>query len=216
MKKTIIKIIDLLPFTRLALRIHFLKKNYLKKQGWVKSAVEGVPVDAQGNPTPWLTYSFMHFLEKRLHRQLDMVEYGSGNSTIWFANRVGTVTSIEHHQEWYQFVEQKIKKFDNVNYLYRDLESKDYTKEILAYTNKFHLVLIDGRDRVQCAKNSINALTEDGVIIWDNSNRDIYQEGYDFLIAAGFKRIDFFGLGPNAEVASCTSVFYRTNNCLGI
>jgi hypothetical protein len=216
MKKTIIKIIDLLPFTRRALRIYFLKKHYLKEQGWMRSAVEGVPVDAEGKGIPWLTYSFIHFIEQRLTKKMNLLEYGSGNSTFWFASRVGQVTSVEHHKDWYAFVEGKIKKLSNVDYLQRDLESKAYEKEILNYENQFHLILVDGRKRVECAKNSINALTSDGVVIWDNSDRDIYQEGYDFLIEKGFKRLDFFGLAPSMEISSCTSVFYRPDNCLGL
>jgi hypothetical protein len=87
---------------------------------------------------------------------------------------------------------------------------------VAGYTNAFDAIVIDGRDRVNCCKNSLGALKAAGVIIWDNSERPDYQEGYDFLINNGFKRIDFGGIGPINPDAWCTSVFYRSNNCLGI
>lgn len=64
--------------------------------------------------------------------------------------------------------------------------------------------------------NSIKTLKDDGVIIWDNSDRVNYQEGYDFLLANGFKRLDFWGIGPVNSYSWCTSIFYRKENCLKI
>jgi hypothetical protein len=80
----------------------------------------------------------------------------------------------------------------------------------------FDIIVIDGRDRVNCAKNSLGALKEDGVIIWDNSERSKYAEGYAFLKDNGFKRIEFTGIGPVNSFAWSTTVFYRNKNCLAI
>ncbi len=54
------------------------------------------------------------------------------------------------------------------------------------------------------------------MVIWDNSDRSDYEEGYEFLLGQGFRRLDFYGLGPINVMASCTSVFYREQNCLGL
>jgi hypothetical protein len=88
--------------------------------------------------------------------------------------------------------------------------------EITKYVNMFDIVVIDGRDRVNCAKNCTAALRSGGVLVWDNSDRVEYRDGYDFLQAAAFKRIDFWGMGALATRRWCTSVFYRPENCLNI
>jgi hypothetical protein len=96
------------------------------------------------------------------------------------------------------------------------LNSGEYQNEILNYNKVFDIIIIDGRERVQCSMNSLNALKENGVIIWDNSDRLKYAKGYNFLLSNGFKRIDFSGLGPINPHAWCTSIFYRVGNCLDI
>jgi hypothetical protein len=87
---------------------------------------------------------------------------------------------------------------------------------VLKYRNEFDIVVIDGRDRVSCARNSLGALKPDGVIVWDNADREEYRPGYQFLESNGFRRLDFAGLGPLNAYQSTTAVFYRDSNCLGI
>ena len=78
------------------------------------------------------------------------------------------------------------------------------------------MVIIDGRDRANCAKNCIGSLTDKGVIIFDDSDRKQYQDGYDFLRDHGFKQIEFIGMGPGLTFKFETSIFYRENNIFGI
>jgi len=40
--------------------------------------------------------------------------------------------------------------------------------------------------------------------------------GQEVLKQDRFRRIDFWGMGPIEAANHCTSVFYRSNNCLGI
>ncbi len=110
------------------------------------------------------------------------------------------------------------KVASNVDYLYAELSNsrKRYSDTILSYNSQFDVIIIDGRERVNCAKNSLNALTSRGVIIWDNSDRVEYQDGYDFLTKNSFKRIDFSGIGPINNYGWTTSVFYREDNCFEI
>jgi hypothetical protein len=59
-------------------------------------------------------------------------------------------------------------------------------------------------------------LKDDGVILWDNAERAEYQRGYDFLIDQGFKRLDFWGMGPSRVVKWSTALFYRPKNVFGL
>lgn len=211
-----LKVFSYFPKGRLYNAKYFIHRNYLTDTGWALSVKSEMPVDKDGKELPWLSYSFIDFLAPRLNKNLNLLEYGSGNSTIWFSEKINKVVSLEHHNDWFKLVSDKLKAYTNVNIIFKDLESGDYENEILNYKDEFDMVLIDGRKRVNCAKNSLNALKPGGVVIWDDSQREDYNEGYQFLLDSGFKRLDFSGLRPMNSVTSKTSVFYRPENCLGL
>lgn len=215
-RERIFKILRTTPPGRLLAGFYLLQKNHLRKSGWNKSVSSGLPVDSEGKELPWFTFGSIYFLGPRLRKEHAVFEYGSGNSTIWFSNKVKNIVSVEHDGRWYGQMKEKFEKYPNIQYLHKDLGTASYQKEILNYANAFDIIVIDGRERVECSLNCVPALKEDGVIIWDNSDRDKYTEGYKFLRANGFRRLDFFGMGPISVHSWCTSVFYRDTNCLAI
>lgn len=176
----------------------------------------GEVVDEHGEPIPWLTYPAIEFLQARVCHSMAVFEYGSGNSTLWWGERVHKLVSCEHDKEWYARYKQIIP--DKTTYLFRRCKgnSLDYAREITRYRKGFDILVLDGRERVKCAINGMQSLRDNGVILWDNSDREDYQEGFDYLQAKGFKRLDFWGLGPLSTRKWCTSVFYRVRNCLHI
>lgn len=182
--------------------------------GWMRSAIDRKPVDATGAPLPWYTYPAISFLIPRIKASFEVFEFGSGNSTLWWAARVKNVTSVEHNKMWFEQMSELVPA--NVQYIFADLESGDYVKTLGTQAKEFDIVVIDGRNRVLCAKETLSRLNSGGVIVWDNSDRDRYVEGYDFLHGNGFKRIDFSGLGPINKREWMTSIFYRPGNCLDI
>lgn len=204
----------LFKFKRVLQSIPFIL--YLEETGWYASREnKKKPVNKLKKPIPWFTYPAIHFLDRRIKKGMRIFEFGSGNSTLWFAEKGCTLTTFEHDFEW--FISLKDKLPSNVNYNYCELKYKgDYSRSITKQKTLFDIVLIDGRDRVNCAKNAIDSLTEEGVLIWDNSDRDHYKEGYKFLKKNGFKRLEFKGLGPLHRYMWETSIFYRDKNCLGI
>ncbi|MBY6800475.1 hypothetical protein EXM98_14130 [Clostridium botulinum] len=203
-----------LDLNNLVYRI-FDRSSDLYKDGWIRSLVECSPVDFKGNALPWLPYSVINLLQERLKEEMIVFEYGSGNSTLWLSKNVSQVYSVEHDLEWFNKVRNMIN--DNVNYKHIPLEyGGGYSKYILKYTNKFDIVIIDGRDRVNCCKNCINALKDDGIIIWDDTLRDEYNEGYNYLKANGFKELKIKDIGPNRITENQTTIFYRNKNCFGI
>ena len=199
----------------LAYRKFLALRHYFQEIGWFQSLAKGLPVDREGQALPWFTYPAIAFLNGRIQSTMNVFEYGSGNSTLWWSQKVAKVVSYEHDLDWYNSLKERLPA--NVEYRHCNLESGgEYSQSILAYNQAFDIIVIDGRDRVNCAKNVLGALREKGVIIWDNSDREVYQEGYSYLIQKGFKRLDFEGLGPINSFKWCTSVFYRSNNCFDI
>lgn len=190
--------------------------GYLLKTGWLRSMQAGEAVDAGGDPIPWLTYPAIDFLEARIHSRMTVFEYGSGNSTFWWSSRVSSLVSCEHDKEFYADLQSKVAA--NTTYLLRRAKggSREYVQEIIKYRDIFDIIVLDGRQRVECAANCLAALHADGVIVWDNSDRQEYRPGFDFLVKAGFRRLDFWGMGALATRRWNTSIFYRPHNCLGI
>lgn len=191
------------------------KRGYLYEYGWFRSYKEKMPVDFNGIPLPWITYPAIDFLNKRINKEMRVFEYGCGSSTLWWALRVKEVISVEHDEAWYKQMVQVIP--DNVKLFYIDLVyDGKYSKKSAEFEQYFDIIIIDGRDRVNCARNGINALKDNGVILWDNSDRQEYNEGYKFLKEQGFKKIEFVGMAPIENAKTETACFYRKNNCLEI
>ena len=191
-----------------------LRATGLRQLGWFRSLRKRKPIDRNGRPLPWYTYAAINFLEARIHQGMTVFEYGCGSSTLWYAARVGSVVSVEHDHTWYERVKRELPH--NVELVKQDLCGGDYPKEATGHGRLFDLIVIDGRERNRCAMACVEALAEDGVVIWDDTDRPDYETGMAFLEERGFRRIDFRSLGPGSDLVRCTSVFYRPANCLGI
>jgi hypothetical protein len=216
MKKWLLRQIKKIKILDLELNVQFVKRGYLKDMGWIESRKTKLPVDRFGNAIPWITFPSLAFLNDRVKEDMQVFEYGSGNSTLWFSQRVGKVISVEHDGEWYATMKDLVASHSNVDYLLRGRANDLYAETIKEVGDLFDIIVLDGRDRVKCCLNSVKYLKSDGIIIWDNSDRIKYLDGYTYLNAMGFKRLDFYGLGPINPNSWCTSIFYRDENCFGI
>ncbi len=200
---------------RLNALLSFGHKGYLASIGWFTSFDEQQAIDGSGNPLPWVTYSFIDFIKPRLTKNLSVFEYGSGNSTLFYAKHVQKVVSVEHDEAWYHKIAQE--KAANAEMIFTALEKDgEYSRKAVLLGEKFDIIIVDGRDRVNCCKNSVEALTTSGVLVLDDSERDFYQPARTFLLEKGFKELPFTGVSPGLFYNKTTSVFYKQDNCLGI
>jgi hypothetical protein len=133
------------------------------------------------------------FMEDLLKvRYIDvLLEYGSGNSTIWFSQFANRVISVEGRAEWYQKVKKmimvaKVKNVelfivppesthDEANYLQRNRGRtidygypKDFTTYI-HFINRFEensldVLFVDGYVRSEIIKHGMNKVREGGLI----------------------------------------------------
>ena len=201
--------------SRLKSLLSFNQKGYLCDIGWFKAFDTKSPVDGEGNPIPWVTYSFIDFIKNRIKKQHTVFEFGSGNSTFFYAKSAGIVVSVEHDKEWFDKIVKD--KPENSEMIYCELvRGGDYCHMPVKLEEKFDVIIVDGRDRVNCCKQAVEALTDEGVVVLDDSEREYYREGIDFLLKKGFKQLSFSGISPGLFYNKATSVFYRADNCLGI
>jgi hypothetical protein len=191
------------------------KSGPLKDDGWFRSFRERASVDADGNPIPWITYPAIEFLGKRISKQMSVFEYGCGKSTLWWASRVKEVISVEHDKGWYEKIAPTVPQNVTINHVALEYGGA-YAKEITAYKKKFDIIVIDGRDRINCAISSLGSLKNDGVIVWDNSDRKEYEEGIKLLLDSGFRKLEFIGMCPIVNFKSETGILYKNNNVLNI
>lgn len=205
---------QLLNKLRLGAPIQLAIAGYLRDKGWIQSFYTKQSVDAAGKPLPWLTYPLIDFLAPRLNKSMLIFEFGAGNSTHWFAERVAEVHAVEHEPAWVNLLQQQGLP-DNAQLHLKKLND-GYTTSVADLSLTFDIVLIDGRKRNECTHNALKALKETGIILFDNSDRKDYQEAYTLLAEKGFKRIDFWGISPITPITTCTSIFYREGNVLGI
>jgi predicted O-methyltransferase YrrM len=129
---------------------------------------------------PWITPEAVRLLTSMLRPSDRGVEYGSGRSTIWFAERVGQLTSVEHDGQWHATVSTKLKNrgLSNVEYILSPRDqpkelggTSEYTRTALNFTElSIDFVLIDGLYREYVTKLMMPKIKPGGMLIIDNIN----------------------------------------------
>jgi hypothetical protein len=189
--------------------------GYLLDMGWFIAFKSGKPVDKANNPIPWFSYPANEFLFERLNNKTIVFEFGSGNSTLFFAERVNQIISVEHNKDWYDRISKQAPANSKIIYAKAD-HSNEYL-DVLKMTNqKFNIIIVDGIYRNECLFESVSFLSDNGVIILDDSERPEYSEGINSILNHHFKRIDFWGISAGYLYRKSTSVFYKEKNCLGL
>lgn len=200
---------------RLKTLLSFNEKGYLDEIGWFNAYDHKTPVDENNNPIPWVTYSFIDFIKSHLKKNLSVFEFGSGNSTFFYAKYATQVVSVEHDKEWFDKIVST--KPANSEMIFCELvRGGDYCRMPLKLEKKFDIIIVDGRDRVNCCKQAVDAVSANGVIVLDDSEREFYGEGIGFLKSRGFKELSFSGISPGLFYRKSTSIFYKAGNCLDI
>lgn len=192
-----------------------IKSGYQYNIGWWKSWQTKSPIDLDENPLPWVTYSFIDFIENRLTKNMIVFEYGSGNSTSYYASKVKEVHTVEHDVTWFDKVKNKMP--NNVTINHEELEyGGNYSKKSSLSQIEYDVIIVDGRDRVNCMINSMNSLSVNGVLVLDDSEREAYKEGINKILENGFRKLDFWGVSPGLYYKKCTSIYYKTENIFNI
>ena len=133
---------------------------------------------------PWLTRQAVEILDSRLKPGDVGLEWGSGRSTVWFAQRVTHLKSIEHNDYWYNRVQKLLinKSIENVELLFAPLEAKDGAEppyiSVAAESAEggkasLDFILVDGRLRDQCTQVALQLLKPSGILIIDDAARYI-------------------------------------------
>ena len=191
------------------------RATLLRVFGFGRSVRSMLPIDEKGSPLPFLPYAMIELLKERLQPDFVLLEFGSGFSTMFFMKRVAKVISIEHDPVWIERLSSRLDT--NVTVVSVSRETADtYCAFLAGNQERFDFILVDGRHRVECFRRSIPHLTERGVIVLDDSNRERYAEIFEMARQAGFRSLNLLGHKPTSLELHRTTIFYRAGNCLDI
>lgn len=131
-----------------------------------------------------------------------ILEWGSGGSTLWFADRLppgATLVSIDHDPAWHEQVKARIGKRDNVRLLLFpaikplgknatiEEENADSVRDYIhAMDNEtFDVIIIDGVARNACLRQAWQILSAEGVAFLHDAQRSWYDEGKSLFVEHG-------------------------------
>jgi hypothetical protein len=120
-------------------------------------------------PMPWFTYPAVRKIESLLRPNWAVIEFGSGLSTCWFAQRVASVHSIEGDLGWYQRVKPTLPP----NVLYELRPDSSYSDLSNYQDGHFDFAVVDGDRRGDCMKSVLPKVKCGGFVYYDNSDKDM-------------------------------------------
>jgi hypothetical protein len=173
--------------------------------GHYQSARLGQCLSREGEPVPWYTYPAVEFLNQLDLSDKVVFEYGSGNSTLFWAKRSRRVIAIENDPSWHAQIKSKLPS--NVTYsLIQDTES--YVNSVKA-AGAPDIIIIDGMHRAECAAATLGKLASGGFYILDNA--DWHPEASALLRGLDLIEIDMAGFGPINHYTWTTSFYFSRN-----
>jgi len=188
---------------------------------WLYSLLPGYnPVDDR---RPWINFRATEWLESYVKPGMRVFEYGSGGSTLYLAERMAHVVSVEHDEGFYHFMAERLQRYGvaNCTYLLCAPESMEadevppyscesftsewpthkamsfeaYVKAIDDYPDgSFDLVTVDGRARPSCVLRALPKIKNGGWLLVDNMERSRYAIIRSLL--AQYECLDFLGVVP--------------------
>jgi hypothetical protein len=174
----------------------------------VRSVRTRSSTDANGCPVPWYTYPAIEFLDQLDLSDRTVFEYGSGNSTRFWATRATSVVSIEDDETWCEELRPKLPKNCVLHY---EPDLRRFVDAIHQYPQGFDVIVVDGpvrgRTRQKCAAAALKHLKLGGLIILDNS--DWLPESAAVLRDADLLQVDMSGFVPITEHTQTTSFFFH-------
>jgi hypothetical protein len=183
--------------------------SFSVRTGHLRSSLSRSSVLKDGTPIPWYTYPAIHFLQQRRFENKNVLEFGGGQSTLWWSSRARSVLTIEEDANWFSRLRQQVGGNVTLHHVPLDRE----TRQIVSIqklidagpVRKFDIVVIDGHLRQELTPLAFSYLAPEGAIILDNA------EGYGFYEETRSKncrRIDFFGFAPGVSLGHCTSIVF--------
>jgi hypothetical protein len=164
---------------------------------WVRSLLSIYDLeDLLPYDVPWWTFrasdEVAAFLTTRPGARV--FEWGSGASTAWLSRRAGSVTSVEHDASWADLVRPVLPGNAAVHVVeparatgrpgeqlsekagFEGLDFEEYVAAVDETDGRYDVIVVDGRARSSCFARAVTRLAPDGVLVFDNVDRQRYRD----------------------------------------
>jgi hypothetical protein len=182
------------------------------RTGHFLSALKRRAVDWHGEPFPWYTFPAIRFLSQYDFSDCTVLEFGGGQSTLWWAKRSKSVLCLDPDRKWVE----TLRKTVPANVRVEHLGTIDDALKMIG-DKTFDIIVADAgtevepyEGRVQTAKLAFTHVNDGGIVVMDNSTSDY---GLGASVCAGengIARIDFIGFAPGGVSEYGTSLFFRS------
>lgn len=195
-------------------RFHTERGTLMPLRAWIAlPAVIGRRLRPARGSTPWFVPAAVKRLEGSIQPDWNVLEFGGGNSTIWFAERVGSIISLEDNREWYVRVVEELGARGLRNGEVRYQAAEEFVDIIRAFPDEsLDLIVVDGPerhgdDRLACVDAASQKVKLGGYLLLDDSDRATYAPADRLL--AGWSVDRFAGIKPFPLTATETSLYRR-------
>ncbi len=169
-------------------------------------------VNKNKEPIPWYTYPAIEYFNQLDFSDKTVFEFGCGSSSLYWANKAKEVTSLEAREVWYNKIKDQAP--DNLKLICRSVDN-NYVETIFESGQKYDIIVIDGMLRYPSTEAAIQCLNDDGIIIFDNSDRAAefkkYAKAMELLRANNLLQVDMHGFTPLNPYTATTSLFFSRN-----
>lgn len=122
------------------------------------------------HPTaPWINRYGVHVLDELLRPSDNVVEFGSGRSTVWLSRRVAHVVSVETDVGWYKNVAKETNDPTVDLRLASDSTANEYLS-CIKHIDSADVAFVDGAYRAHAASWAIDAVSSGGVVVIDDAH----------------------------------------------
>lgn len=166
---------------------------------------------------PWWSFAAIDFISAQCQPEFEIFEYGSGGSTLLFAQRCKKVTAVEDHAGWQRAVEGALASrcLSNAELLLRPCDFHDpVTFQSSSYLralqgDSYDIIVLDGQDRTGdirpiCFEHAESHIKKGGMIVVDDSWR--YQQLKQKASAKSVRT--FESVGPCRVGVTSTDVYF--------
>lgn len=158
---------------------------------------------------PILSIPFLDWLNSYNFNDFTMVEFGSGKSTIYFAERFKKVISFETDNFYYNVV--KDQNLSNVEITLKTKDEIEAGNFELLVDNKTIVFIDSDTNRFVTTKNILEKCSPN-IIILDNA--EWYPNTCKTLYRSNYLEIPFWGIRPDDSVEKSVSVFIKNSYML--
>jgi predicted O-methyltransferase YrrM len=153
------------------------------------------------------------WLRRRSGRDWNVLELGSGRSTVWLARRCGQVLALEDNEHWIVRARELLDEAGIENAEIRELPIDRFVEAVAAMEDdSYDLVIVDflespDADRVDAVREARSKVKPGGYLLLDDSDRPAYAGAFGLL--DGWRERRFTGVKDGFPQAVETTIFRR-------